>query len=94
MFKTISFYRLENFQSPDLEALAQAMAGGAFVPCTPTQPESSGWVAPRGKKSLALAERVGGHLQRSRLRRPANARTRHPDRVQGAQSVAPGADPL
>lgn len=62
MFKTISFYRLENFQSPDLDALEQAMAGGAFVPCTPTQPESSGWVPPRGKKSLALAERVGGHL--------------------------------
>ncbi len=62
MFKTISFYRLENFQSPDLEALAQAMAGGAFVPCTPTQPESSGWVPPRGKKSVALAEHVGGHL--------------------------------
>jgi recombination associated protein RdgC len=62
MFKTISFYRLENFQSPDLDALEQAMAGGAFVPCTPTQPESSGWVAPRGKKSVTLAERVGGHL--------------------------------
>ena len=38
------------------------MAGGAFVPCTPTQPESSGWVAPRGTKSVTLAERVGGHL--------------------------------
>lgn len=62
MFKTISFYRLENFERPDIEALEQALAAGAFVPCTPTQPESSGWVAPRGKKSVALAEHIGPHL--------------------------------
>ena len=31
MFKTISFDRLENFQSPDLEALAQAMAGAKWM---------------------------------------------------------------
>ena len=62
MFKTISLYRLERFALPDTEALETALAAGAFVPCGPTQPESSGWVAPRGKKSVALAEQVGGHL--------------------------------
>lgn len=62
MFKTLSFYRLENFACPDTQALEQALAGGAFLPCSPTQPESSGWMAPRGKKSGALAERVGPHL--------------------------------
>ncbi len=62
MFKTISLFRLENFQLPDAQALEAALAGGAFVPCGPTQPESSGWVPPRGKKSVALAERLGPHL--------------------------------
>lgn len=62
MFKTLSFYRLEQFQCPDLQALEQALAASAFVPCSPSQPESSGWVPPRGKKSVALAERLGPHL--------------------------------
>lgn len=62
MFKTLSFYRLENFQTPDAQALEQALASGAFLPCSPTQPESSGWVPPRGKKGAALAEHVGPHL--------------------------------
>lgn len=62
MFKTLSFYRLEQFQCPDLQTLEQALAASAFVPCSPSQPESSGWVPPRGKKSVALAERLGPHL--------------------------------
>lgn len=62
MFKTLSFFRLEHFQCPDLQALEQALAACAFVPCSPSQPESSGWVAPRGKKSAVLAERLGPHL--------------------------------
>ena len=72
MFKTISFYRLENFRCPDAQALEEALAAGAFVPCGPTQPESSGWMPPRGKKSVALAEHVGGHvlLQLCTERRP------------------------
>lgn len=72
MFKTISFYRLENFRCPDAQTLEEALAAGAFVPCGPTQPEASGWVPPRGKKSVALAEHVGGHvlLQLCTERRP------------------------
>jgi recombination associated protein RdgC len=62
MFKTLSLYRLENFESPDIEALQQALTANAFAPCSPSQPESSGWMAPRGRKSIALAERVGPHL--------------------------------
>ena len=62
MFKTISFYRLENFRCPDAQTLEDALAVGAFVACGPTQPESSGWLPPRGKKSVALAEHVGGHV--------------------------------
>jgi recombination associated protein RdgC len=32
------------------------------VPCGPTQPESAGWVPPRGNKGKLLAELVGGQL--------------------------------
>lgn len=62
MFKTLSFYRLEQFQMPEAQSLEQALASGGFLPCSPTQAESSGWVAPRGRKSLALGERLGLHL--------------------------------
>ena len=62
MFKTLSYYRLENFQSPDAQALEDALLAGRFQPCGPTQPESSGWVPPRGRKSVALSERLGPHL--------------------------------
>lgn len=62
MFKTISLFRLENFQCPDTRDLEQALASGAFAPCSPTQPESHGWVPPRGDKGSALAERLGPHL--------------------------------
>lgn len=62
MFKTLSFYRLEHFHMPEAQSLEQALASSAFQPCSPTQPESSGWVAPRGPKSLALAEYAGPHL--------------------------------
>lgn len=33
-----------------------------FIPCGPTQAESSGWVPPRGGKHTQLAELVGGQL--------------------------------
>ncbi|MDP3613412.1 MAG: recombination-associated protein RdgC, partial [Rubrivivax sp.] len=33
-----------------------------FVPCGATQPESAGWVPPRGDKHAVLAENVGGQI--------------------------------
>ncbi len=63
MFKTASFFRIAtDFVPPPLEALEQALQAARFVPCGPTQPDSHGWVAPRGGKSLMLAESVGGQL--------------------------------
>jgi recombination associated protein RdgC len=63
MFKTASFFRIDpEFILPPLDALEQALQAARFVPCGPTQPESFGWVAPRGNKSIALAESVGGHV--------------------------------
>ena len=63
MFKSACFFRIaDDFELPDLDALERVLHKARFVPCGPTQPESSGWVAPRGNKSKLLAERVGPHL--------------------------------
>ena len=63
MFKTASFFRIANdFVLPPLDALEEALHSARFVPCGPTQPDSHGWIAPRGNKSVALVESVGGHV--------------------------------
>ena len=63
MFKSACFFRIaDNFELPDLAALERVLHKGRFVPCGPTQPESSGWVPPRGNKGKVLAELIGGHL--------------------------------
>ena len=63
MFKSACFFRIaEDFVLPDPDALERVLQKGRFVPCGPTQPESTGWVAPRGNKSKVLAEVIGGHL--------------------------------
>lgn len=63
MFKSACFFRIaDDFQLPDLDALERVLQKGRFVPCGPTQAESTGWVAPRGGKSKVLAEAIGGHL--------------------------------
>lgn len=63
MFKSACFFRIaDGFVLPELEALERVLQKTRFVPCGPTQPESTGWVAPRGNKSKVLAEMVGGHL--------------------------------
>jgi recombination associated protein RdgC len=63
MFKSACFFRIaDDFVLPELEALERVLQKARFVACGPTQPESSGWVPPRGNKSKVLAELVGGHL--------------------------------
>jgi len=63
MFKNACFFRVaEDFELPDLAALERVLQKARFVPCGPTQPESSGWVPPRGNKSKVMAELVAGHL--------------------------------
>ncbi len=63
MFKTASFFRIApDFVIPPLDALEVALQATRFVPCGATQPESSGWVAPRGNKSVSLVESVGGQI--------------------------------
>ena len=63
MFKTASFFRIgPDFILPPLDALEEALQATRFVPCGATQPESHGWVAPRGNKSFALLESIGGQV--------------------------------
>jgi recombination associated protein RdgC len=63
MFKSACFFRIaEDFVLPDPDALERVLHKARFVPCGPTQAESSGWVPPRGNKSKVLAEVVGGQL--------------------------------
>lgn len=63
MFSNACIFRIAaGFQLPDVDALESVLRKSEFIPCGPTEPESSGWVAPRGPKSAQLAEVVGGHL--------------------------------
>ncbi len=62
MFGNACIFRIgAGFTLPPIDALETVLRKAAFVPCGPTQSESSGWVSPRGK-SKQLAEEVGGNL--------------------------------
>lgn len=62
MFKNALVYRIEHWAPPALTEIENRLQGVRFVECGASQPESSGWVAPRGEKHAALAESVGGQL--------------------------------
>jgi recombination associated protein RdgC len=60
MFKNLTLFRLNPGWSTSVEQIELALDAGRFVPCGSTQPQSSGWVAPRGKAHGALVESIGG----------------------------------
>jgi len=63
MFKAASFFRIAtDFVLPPLDALEEALQSAQFMPCGATQPESSGWMPPRGNKSTVMVESVGAQL--------------------------------
>lgn len=62
MLKNALIYRIEQWDRPAPGELERLLSGAGFVECAPTQPESAGWVAPRGDQHGALAESVGGQL--------------------------------
>ncbi|MCJ7800434.1 MAG: recombination-associated protein RdgC, partial [Polaromonas sp.] len=73
MFKSASFFRIsDDFVMPALDALEEALQAARFVPCGATQPESSGWVPPRGKKGTVMVESINRQviLQLCTERRP------------------------
>jgi recombination associated protein RdgC len=62
MFKNALIYRIEHWDQPTLAEIESRLAAAPFVECGATQPESTGFVAPRGDKHAALAEIVDGQL--------------------------------
>jgi recombination associated protein RdgC len=62
MFKNALLYRIEAWEAPALPALDERLAAAPFVECAPSQPESAGWVAPRGAAHASLVESVAGQL--------------------------------
>ena len=62
MFKNALVYRIEHWAPPTLTEMEERLSGARFIECGASQPESAGWVAPRGDKHAALAESVGGQV--------------------------------
>lgn len=62
MFKNAVVYRIDQWEPPTQDEIAQRLIAGRFAECRPTQPESAGWVAPRGEPEAPLLESVGGQL--------------------------------
>ncbi|WP_119156172.1 recombination-associated protein RdgC [Caldimonas tepidiphila] len=62
MFKNLLVYRLGPDWSATTEQIEEALDKGRFAPCGATQPNSSGWVPPRGTPHGPLVEPVGRHL--------------------------------
>ena len=63
MFKSATIFRIaEDFVLPPFEAFEEVLQATRFVPCGATQPESYGWVAPRGSKSSVMLESIGGQI--------------------------------
>jgi len=60
LFKNALLYRIAAWTPPSLDTLEERLAGAAFTDCGPTQPQSAGWVPPRGEKHGALVEVIGG----------------------------------
>jgi recombination associated protein RdgC len=62
MFKNALIYRITEWDRSALSQLEDRLAEGRFAECGATQPESAGWVQPRGDKHSRLMESVGGQL--------------------------------
>ncbi len=62
MFKNTLVFRIEHWDRPTLTEIEARLDGARFAPCGASQPESAGWVAPRGRQHGVLAESVGGQI--------------------------------
>ncbi|HEY0819402.1 MAG TPA: recombination-associated protein RdgC [Rhizobacter sp.] len=62
MFKNALLYRIGSWEPPSSTEIEKRLLNGRFVECGASQPESAGWVEPRGEKHGALMEGVGGQL--------------------------------
>ena len=62
MFKNAFVYRIEHWAPPTLTEMEERLSRSRFMACGATQPESAGWVSPRGNANAALAESIGGQV--------------------------------
>jgi recombination associated protein RdgC len=62
MFKNSLVFQIEQWEQPTLSQFEERLDQARFVPCGATQPESAGWVPPRGDKHGVLAENVAGQI--------------------------------
>lgn len=62
MFKNALVYHIDQWEPPTQADIERRLDGARFAACSPTQPESAGWVEPRGEKHGALLESIGGQL--------------------------------
>lgn len=62
MFKNALVFQIDQWEQPTLSQFEQRLDKARFVPCGATQPESAGWVPPRGDKHAVLAENVAGQI--------------------------------
>lgn len=62
MFKNALVYRIEHWAQPEFTEMEGRLQGARFVECGASQPESVGWVEPRGVEHGAMLESVGGQL--------------------------------
>lgn len=60
MFKNLLVYRIGPQWAPSFDALEEGLSRARFLPCGATQPQSAGWIEPRGVEHGPLVESVGG----------------------------------
>ncbi len=60
MFKNLTVYRVGPEWQATLAQIEEALEGARFLECGATQPQSLGWVPPRGTEHAPLIEAVGG----------------------------------
>ena len=60
MFKNLTVYRVGPEWSATLQEIEDSLAAARFAECGATQPQSLGWIAPRGTEHAPLVESVGG----------------------------------
>ncbi len=62
MLKNALVFAIDHWDMPTLGQFEQRLDAARFVECAASQPESAGWVAPRGQAHAALAESVAGQI--------------------------------
>ena len=60
MFKNLTVYRVGPEWSATLQEIEDSLAAARFAECGATQPQSLGWIAPRGTEHAPLVESGGG----------------------------------